>query len=157
MIKYVPEWAQNSGGGAADHGATDHDAMDSQADGMDAHAGHDMGDSNMETNTNADHDLGENSSSPTHTMDPEFDMGPDMNEAVTIANGKRLLRGRRLEDVQDHVENIANLKPYDDGGCVGISEVSKDMLPPSWGGTNEMYVHPSRPIEKGIYTMDELK
>eukprot|EP00975_Prorocentrum_lima_P063445 12891596-Prorocentrum_lima.AAC.1 len=39
----------------------------------------------------------------------------------------------------DKVDPMANLKPYDDGGCVGVSEVSKDMLPPSWGGTSSTH------------------
>jgi hypothetical protein len=63
-----------------------------------------------------------------------------------------------IEADHGNAENV-KLKPYDDGGCVGISEVSKDMLPPSWGGTNEgaTHVHPSRPINEGIYTMDGVE
>ncbi len=57
----------------------------------------------------------------------------------------------------EHFEHMANLKPYDDGGCIGISKVSKEMLPPSWGGTSSTHVHPYRPIHEGIYTMDGVK
>jgi len=181
MTMYVPEWAKrHTAEGDGDHGVMDHGgAMDSQAHGMDGNAGHDRGgDMGGVSNMEANHDVGDTSSSSTHKMDSEFDMGPDMNEAVELADGKRLLRGRSLQDEHDmsgtstndeaHVETphqdhpanhdkvdpMANLKPYDDGGCVGVSEVSKDMLPPSWGGTSSTHVHPSRPIDEGIYTMD---
>jgi hypothetical protein len=183
IIRFIPEWAKGHGGG-----------------GVDANAGHDDmgGHSNMEADpNNAGHeDMGGNSSS-THTTEV-IDMGPGMNEAVAVANGKSLLRGRRLQDGHDaagndmshtsvetsthdeiieahdatshqddhmeadhdkNAEHMVKPKPYDDGGCIGISEVSKDMLPPSWGGTNEgaTHVHPSRPINEGIYTMDGVK
>ncbi len=172
MASFVPEWARSHTGDHGDHSAMDHDAATtaSPAHGTDANQQHDMGgDSNVEE-AHVGHDMGESSSSSMQTMDPEFDMGADMNEAVELANGKRLLRGRRLSDddhgmshqddsITDHerVEHMDNLKPYDDGGCVGINEVHKDMLPSSWGGKSSTHVHPNRPINEGIYTMDGLR
>ena len=175
---------EGDGGGhdaAMDHGAED------------PHTGH-----NMEENSSSAHSM---------VMDSEHDMGPDMNEALAIANatGQRLLRGRKLQhnhneaavhdmgtgghqseatqsgemdhelmshleaeheggksppdhDHDAHMEKIATSLKYDDGGCIGISEVSKDMLPAEWGGTgNAAYTHPSRPVDEGIYTMNRLK
>jgi len=86
-----------------------------------------------------------------------------MTEALAIANGKRLLRGRRLQDRLEDETTInamtnmtSTLKPYDYGDCTAIGGASTEMLPPSWGGTNDMFEHPSRPLEEGIYTMDGM-
>lgn len=169
MASFVPEWAKSHTGDHGDHGAMDHDAATTASPahhGTDANqhdmaGGHDMaGDSKMEEEaTNAGQDMGETTSSSS-----EFDdMGADMNEAVELANGQRLLRGRRLHDGdhgmshQDDSVEMANKKSYDDGGCVSISEEYKDMLPSSWWGTSSTHVHPKRPINKGIYTMDGFK
>lgn len=164
MASFVPEWAKSHTGDHGDH--------DSSSHGTDTNHGHDIGgDSHVEEeDTNAGQDMGESSSSSMQTMDTEFDMGADMNEAVALANGKRLIRGRRLNDddhgmshqddsITDHerVEQMVNLKPYDDGGCVSINEMYKDILPSSWGGMSSTHVHPKRPINEGIYTMDGLK
>ena len=180
-------------------------AMDHGAE--DPHAGHNMEENSLTSaeDPHAGHNMEENSS-PSHnsmTMDSEHDMGPDMNEALIIANatGQRLLRGRKLQpddtvhdmgtgghqseetqssemdhdlmshleaeheggqsqpdhDHEVHMEKIAAILKYDDGGCIGINEVSKDMLPAEWGGTGKgAYTHPSRPIDEGIYTMNRL-
>ena len=70
--------------------------------------------------------------------------------------------GGFVEAGHDHVEHMAstanNLKKYDDGGCISINELSKDLLPESWESSDgHAFEHPMRPINLGIYTMDGLK
>ena len=120
------------------------------------------------------HENTDNGHGMTPALDPEFDMGPAMNAAVKQANGLRSLRG--LEDGNifgaseiDHFSGMAGKyegaadhfelddDSYSDGRCAGISKITKDNLPSSWGETLSNHVHPSRPINQGIYTMDGVK
>lgn len=73
-------------------------------------------------------------------------------------------KGESIEAGHDHGEHMAsmsmanNLKKYDDGGCISINQLSKDLLPSSWESSDgHAFEHPMRPINQGIYTMDGLK